>query len=105
MELKKEAKKYLDEHPNFSTGVLLFRDDVIELMAKFAESQKEGNTDELPIQHVMTRFKVNGIINGHEIWVLTDDLKTAKKVKEEAINHAIDSDIYQYTEDGWLNVS
>lgn len=52
-------------------------------------------------KNVAARYKVNGILYGKEVWVLTDCLRVAQKVQLDAECDEICSNIYEWTDDGW----
>ncbi|MFW5847434.1 MAG: hypothetical protein ACOCVF_00750 [bacterium] len=66
------------------------------------ETSNLPQNEALNIGFVMPRFRVNGLIEGKECWILTDSFKVAEKVQMDAECNGLCSIIYELTDDGWI---
>lgn len=68
------------------------------------ETKVQETEAQCAIQNVNPRFKINGLVRRKEGWRYAGSIERAKDIQKEAVDFGINSLIYEWIDNEWVNV-
>ncbi len=68
------------------------------------KNETSKTTAQCAIQNVNPRFKINGLCRRKEGWRYAGSIERAKDIQKKAIDYGINSLIYEWIDNKWVNV-